>query len=413
MANKLYNSESKKYNNTPKLDSIGAYVLYENGTKEYFLNIPLTDGLATSASAGSFAITSNATGRGEIFSSSGSQWVSQTSPGGVSIGGAVTGGTSGSIPFISATGLLSQDNPNLFWNDTENQLKLWGNSYINEYIDFCLSVSDGNPAWYGGLYRDITKSRYFIDVEPSINFTSDYLTATGIFSVVYGKTSATGGSLYGAYTGANSYGNTTGGMTLVGIRGFAYVRSQNEEEAYGGWFEAFEGGNSGGTNTTPLYGIYASAAGGHNGTTPLQVAGKFISTNLGGGGLGIITEARGIEIIIDGAPSLTNYGTTKGIALQGWTAASGGTWETSYGIYADTSIDRGATKYFIYSLSNSPSLFTGEMILGSKLTMTEQTAPAAPAANGGVLYLEDNGSGKTRLMVRFATGASQQIAIEP
>lgn len=45
--------------------------------------------------------------------------------------------------------------------------------------------------------------------------------------------------------------------------------------------------------------------------------------------------------------------------------------------------------------------------------MTEMTAPAAPAANGARIYAEDNGAGKTRLMVKFATGAAQQIAIEP
>lgn len=43
----------------------------------------------------------------------------------------------------------------------------------------------------------------------------------------------------------------------------------------------------------------------------------------------------------------------------------------------------------------------------------EMTAPAAPAANGYRIYAEDNGSGKTRLMVKFATGDAQQIAIEP
>lgn len=48
-----------------------------------------------------------------------------------------------------------------------------------------------------------------------------------------------------------------------------------------------------------------------------------------------------------------------------------------------------------------------------KILMTEQTEPAAPAANQGVLFLVDNGSGKTALKIRFATGASQQIAIEP
>ena len=47
------------------------------------------------------------------------------------------------------------------------------------------------------------------------------------------------------------------------------------------------------------------------------------------------------------------------------------------------------------------------------LTMKEMTAPSAPAANSCVIYAEDNGSGKTRLMVRFASGAAQQIAIEP
>lgn len=42
----------------------------------------------------------------------------------------------------------------------------------------------------------------------------------------------------------------------------------------------------------------------------------------------------------------------------------------------------------------------------------EQSAPAAPAANGYRIFAQDSG-GKTQLMVRFASGASQQIAIEP
>jgi hypothetical protein len=47
------------------------------------------------------------------------------------------------------------------------------------------------------------------------------------------------------------------------------------------------------------------------------------------------------------------------------------------------------------------------------MLMAEMTAPAAPAANHVILFAEDNGSGKTRLMARFATGAAQQVAIEP
>lgn len=46
-------------------------------------------------------------------------------------------------------------------------------------------------------------------------------------------------------------------------------------------------------------------------------------------------------------------------------------------------------------------------------TMAEMTAPSAPAANGVVIYAEDDGAGKTRLMALFSSGAAQQIAIQP
>lgn len=47
------------------------------------------------------------------------------------------------------------------------------------------------------------------------------------------------------------------------------------------------------------------------------------------------------------------------------------------------------------------------------LELREMTAPSAPSANRVRLYAEDNGSGKTRIMARFNTGAAVQIAIEP
>jgi predicted ATPase len=55
----------------------------------------------------------------------------------------------------------------------------------------------------------------------------------------------------------------------------------------------------------------------------------------------------------------------------------------------------------------------GVISSGGALSFIEQTAPSAPAANGVYIYAEDNGAGKTRLMAKFATGAAQQIAIEP
>jgi hypothetical protein len=50
---------------------------------------------------------------------------------------------------------------------------------------------------------------------------------------------------------------------------------------------------------------------------------------------------------------------------------------------------------------------------GGALEFIEQTAPSAPSANRVRIFAEDNGSGKTRLMARFNSGAAQQIAIEP
>jgi hypothetical protein len=54
--------------------------------------------------------------------------------------------------------------------------------------------------------------------------------------------------------------------------------------------------------------------------------------------------------------------------------------------------------------------------VGAKLDrvrMVERTDPSAPSANEGVVYMRDNGAGKTQLVVRFNSGAVQVIATEP
>lgn len=49
-----------------------------------------------------------------------------------------------------------------------------------------------------------------------------------------------------------------------------------------------------------------------------------------------------------------------------------------------------------------------------ELYLTQKIAnPGTPGANGAFIWLQDNGSGKAQLMVRFATGAAIQLAIEP
>lgn len=67
------------------------------------------------------------------------------------------------------------------------------------------------------------------------------------------------------------------------------------------------------------------------------------------------------------------------------------------------------------TLSRSAAGIIGINITGAggAIELQEMTAPSAPPSNGARLFVEDNGAGKTRLMVRFASGATQQLAIEP
>lgn len=266
----------------------------------------------------------------------------------------------------------------------QGKFKLLDQSFVNfQNADctFCLGKNDGD---YSKVIGGGGSSYYAVDVEPIFSITNS-ASGIGVFSRVTGRVSSTTGSLYGGYFTAYSFGNKlngyNGNLFMAGIRASSYVRSSNETAAYGGYFESGVGGNSGLTNTTPIVGVFSKADGGHNGTSPSVTGGQFIVTNVGGGGVGNITDAIGIKSTIDGSPSLTNFTTAKGISLEGWQAASGGTWTTSYGIYADASIDRGASRYFIYSLSTSPSLLTGDLTINnSKFYISTPQTPASASA---------------------------------
>lgn len=56
---------------------------------------------------------------------------------------------------------------------------------------------------------------------------------------------------------------------------------------------------------------------------------------------------------------------------------------------------------------------TSGAALTGRMQFTEIADPAAGAVNTGLLYVRDNGAGKTQLCVRFNTGAIQVLATEP
>ena len=83
----------------------------------------------------------------------------------------------------------------------------------------------------------------------------------------------------------------------------------------------------------------------------------------------------------------------------GWTVSA-----TDSTLALDTALVRAAAA--VVGITNGS---TG----GGAIEFTAMTAPSAPSAGKGRAWFEDNGSGKLRYMVRFPSGAAQQIAIEP
>lgn len=122
-------------------------------------------------------------------------------------------------------------------------------------------------------------------------------------------------------------------------------------------------------------------------------------TGTGGGGLYLLINGNstsGSMIGVSGyMPGLT-VGSAGGIGFSSGAPSSG----------YDTVMRRAAAGILALTTSTAST--------GAALQFRTQTAPgSAPSANQANVWLEDNGSGKLRLMVRFPTGAAQQIAIEP
>lgn len=156
----------------------------------------------------------------------------------------------------------------------------------------------------------------------------------------------------------------------------------------------------------------ASASSGSPGGSTTQV--QYNSSGSFAGNAGFTVDTGGGRVVTTGWYWDTNVGYYLADGVNGfWTSAglrtiSSGRFSWASGANAnsgqDTSLVRVAAG--IVGVRDGS---TG----GGAVSLIEQTAPSAPAANGVYIYAEDNGSGKTRLMALFASGAAQQIAIEP
>ncbi len=129
---------------------------------------------------------------------------------------------------------------------------------------------------------------------------------------------------------------------------------------------------------------------------------RIVSTNTAGEGVGAVLGfggETGLGVTPYGFAYIQGAQQTSGEyggELSFWTTSSGAGGETVSANYKRMAVKK-----------------NGSVAFEKNITLTEMTAPSAPAANGATLYCDDNGAGKTRCSILFPTGAAQQIAIQP
>lgn len=150
----------------------------------------------------------------------------------------------------------------------------------------------------------------------------------------------------------------------------------------------------------------------------LEVGGADVFRVLRGGAVALGTDAVGCWINCPASNQFTinQAGGTGGIyslwhfaSSVGLSGVSGAFYGWASGSSADGTVD---TRLYRQA-AGIIGLRGNGASAGAAAELIEMTAPAAGGANTVRIYAEDNGSGKTRLMAIFPTGAAQQIAIEP
>ncbi|HQZ81644.1 MAG TPA: hypothetical protein PLR83_00360 [Pyrinomonadaceae bacterium] len=217
----------------------------------------------------------------------------------------------------------------------------------------------------------------------------------------------------GAPTGANVTGfdinvsnyNTTG---IDSLYGFAVTANAEwrAEYIYGGFFSAAPGSIN--ADGSPFISGVSSYAGfGHHANTGRTV----------GFEAALIAAASTVPVVADEVIGLNVWGHANnnstadkayGIFIESFTRAGTGGWNHVYAVHAAADAYANTPDgWFLHNLSPAPSLLSGELQF-AKLA----AEPANPPAGRFSIYGLDNGAGKLKVMVKFPSGTSQQLAIE-
>ncbi len=166
-------------------------------------------------------------------------------------------------------------------------------------------------------------------------------------------------------------------------------------------------GNYTGTSATPVVSLVSSSASSLSQFQAVSTTNRTMS-------LGVFGDSR----------AGTTFGTSNAALAYLTTTTTGSNYPATLAIGTQgrtAPILFGTNDTLAVTISGSTQAVTFEsnIVLNSSGTAgyiegkEQSSSPAAPSSNGWRLYAKDDGGGKTALYVRFATGAEQQIAIEP
>lgn len=282
-----------------------------------------------------------------------------------------TGSTTGTIPTLHGT--LSSN----------NLLRYDGTGIVNaDWTYDGATFALGTPV--SNAYFSLTKAGAFGGLDASLQR-----------GLVFSVEATDPSSIFAGYFSARS-SNTTGATgpihnSLIGVWGDSYFNGTTAtgrvDSALGGEFTVTHAGGAS-TSMQDVYGVHTQILGGFSGAAGSfgNVHGVYADIAMSST-VGASTGAS----IFEGKFRHFGSGTlpyVMGLRLAGWNKASS-TITTSYGIYMDTSIDVGTTKWALYSLSTSASLLSGDLSVAGILK-TGSTPAAITNTAGQVLFNQLN-----------------------
>jgi hypothetical protein len=266
------------------------------------------------------------------------------SGGGASIGGAVTGGTTGSILYINASGQLAQANGSLFYDATNATVFLGDSTYLGNTVGASSGWSGSKSFLKIGFdtaLANSTQNVYGAQFDMKRSMTSGSWQTSGIRPRCWVQASGTAATPI--CTGVESFVDNTGSTVETNLQGVEGIVNQPaiSQWTVGGWFSI----NSTANTSFADWGVRSALS---------RSAGTSVKA-----------------VVFEGVASTSSTGAITeliGLNLGGW---SGSNIANSSAIKIAADTNRGTTTaWAINSLSTAPSLLTGKLYFGTNYSTT-------------------------------------------